>query len=154
MKIQHRLFLFLFNRKSLKLQTSFIPPVTSKRHLSREKCGRVILQRRVRGATINRKDIIENPLPIRSASTVVHGKCHGRSNVVLLQTLTTCERVVNKVYPFTEELVSIVLWCTIILAQVQLEVNLQVDSGTIRRSIGITTSSELILLLNRSRTFT
>ena len=54
----------------------------------------------------------------------MHGKCHGRSNVVLLQTLTTCERVVNKVYPFTEELVSIVLWCTIILAQVQLEVYL------------------------------
>ena len=36
--------LFRFNRKSLKLQTSFIPPVTSKSHLPREKCGRVIVQ--------------------------------------------------------------------------------------------------------------
>ena len=67
--------LFRFNRKSLKLQTSFIPPVATYVELSRHQTRLLIRQLRTSGARY-RENIVENPLPIRSTSTVVHGKCH------------------------------------------------------------------------------
>ena len=68
--------LFRFNRKSLcVLETSLIPPVATYRKLSRHQP--VLLIRQIRRAGVRCwKDIVENPLPIRSTSTVVHGKCH------------------------------------------------------------------------------
>ena len=93
-------FLFI----SMRLKNWFIKVIWLKLALCFHDIGTII--RKVWTIKLTRRpNIVTNPLPIWNTSTILHCNCHTRCSIFLLDTHTTCQWVIYKVMPLTQELI-------------------------------------------------